>query len=369
MKKTLLVIATLIFSSGLPFCPSLKTQSIRRNATICLAPRLGNETAKLTDQYLFSLYKGTTPNLQVHKEHVMRVTEFTDLLAKKLNIPQNKAAALHKAAVLHDIAQRNEDIDFSTKVTEFVKQHNVQGIYTRQGLFTRQQLLNDLKLVSRNMKTAGFVEHFAGQTYRQYNDDGTSTVKNITPKNAMKTYMQLELNVDQFAPVTSLETARELGIKLTPLEQALIRFHHTTRLNITLENLKLAFPELSNPELTQLHRDLHHLLPVLVCADMLEASSNAFRGRMLYNRQKETLDDLFSYLDKALAIGNLTPQVYNACIKMLKTNNPEFKAIILKARQEHEYHLRDFVTIVALKYVPEHLPEYTIHPLEMEISA
>lgn len=277
--------------------------------------------AFLQEEYL-KFYSQVPLNYYFHAEHVRRVTDFTFILGKEMQLSEQERDSLYKAALLHDLGSRYEDITVSMKLYQFIKddlsesEKQELNWYHKTGLFTDKESQADLSKTTRFlMDNSKFLKKFK------------------MTRNELKTHLQ---GIVQFTPNYSIFLAKKNKIPLTPLVEALIRFHHTTPRYITKDNLRKTFPGLTETEFAALFEQLHRLLPLLITADTLEASNNRIRGTLAYARDKETIEDLFKYMNQRLQIGEINTSCYNTVVELLQRRDANFLKVIFDCRQKRQ---------------------------------
>lgn len=361
MKKIIQTVIFLIFVGG------IFIELSPLNVNIFLAPSSNLEELN-DDSFKKSYLKHYSKdpfNWHIYGAHVERVFEIASIYGNAYGLNEIELKQLKKAAILHDLCLP-ENFHLTFPCNDFVKQlpkeeQKKVNWYHREGVFSRREYESQMKTTIDIFEKYGIYDFIRKQKGYTYDVKEGAFIKGSVPHIKYKDYSDAELReailsnlsrINQFSTMTGISYMKnDLGIRLTMLEEALIRFHHTAPMHITLENLKSAFTKkdyfssLSDSEyhlkMKDFHANVHKMLPVLVLSDTTEASNDGFRVECgFYNRDTETLSFWFSFMKNHLIdkTGELNDKMYNLAFDLVKTRNMKFFQALNKARSTRVKH-------------------------------
>lgn len=326
-----------------------------------LAPASNTKEVKDTlykEKYL-KYYSKEPFNWHVFGAHASRVLDIAIIYGKTYGLTDVELNQLKKAAVLHDLCLP-ENFHLTFPLNDFVKQlpeaeRNKIKWYDRGGVFSWQDYNKQMANTINVFEKYGIYDFIRKQKGYKYDVVDGVFLKEELAEIKYKKYTDAELRgavldnlsrINQFFTMTGIKYMKEeLGIKLTLLEESLIRFHHTAPSNITLKNLKSAFPKEDyfpstsdsayHKAIAKLHKNIHKMLPILVLADTTEASNDGFRVDCgFYKRDTETLKFWFSFMKNHLidSTGELNKDMYDLAFTLVKQRNREFFKALNSAR-------------------------------------
>lgn len=355
MKKTVYLVIIIFGVNFLFFNQFFKRENY------CLAPTSSTKevNSSLYKAKYLKYYSKASFNWHVYGSHVERVFDLASVYGQAYGLSPSKLKQLQKASILHDLCLP-ENFHLSFPFNDFVsKLPNEQKKkimwYHREGVFSQEDYAQQMKTTIDVFEKYGFYDYIRKQESYDYEvikgvfsktSTGLRKYENYSDKDLRQATLTNLSRINQFSTMTGIRYMKDLGLVLTPLEEALIRFHHTAPKHITVENLKLAFPHKLyfsnkpvsgyNDEIVKLHNNIQTMLPILVLADTTEASNDGFRVESgFYKRDTETLEFWFTFMKNNLIdkTGELNDDMYRLAFDLIKTKNAKLFKVLNSSRK------------------------------------
>lgn len=231
------------------------------------------------------------------RPHAVRTAKMCVTVADRLGHPRNRVRLYHVACLLHDLGRAGLDRQLFGAIWSWAKE---RGIPTRP---REWRAVHPKTAYGR--ETEAFVSLYRQDLLASGVPMDPWAVEQVEMRLGYARRLARRLRVAK-------PTLKVLGVEWKPWMQQVMLYYY--------------YPE----RLAKAKAWVRQLAEILVACEQFEAYSNQRRGRDYYARNKESLAEAFTYLDKLRQEGLLSKQVLNA-VRVL-TAEGAFDPILEEAR-------------------------------------
>ncbi len=231
------------------------------------------------------------------RPHAVRTAKMCVTVADRLGHPRNRVRLYHVACLLHDLGRAGLDRQLFGAIWSWAKE---RGIPTRP---REWRAVHPKTAYGR--ETEAFVSLYRQDLLASGVPMDPWAVEQVEMRLGYARRLARRLRVVK-------PTLKVLGVEWKPWMQQVMLYYY--------------YPE----RLAKAKAWVRQLAEILVACEQFEAYSNQRRGRDYYARNKESLSEAFTYLDKLRQEGLLSSQVLNA-VRVL-TAEGAFDPILEEAR-------------------------------------